>query len=97
VLTSAAEPLLNVCGLKTGYGKIAVLHGVDLRVARSEVVTLLGPNGAGKTTLLRAVSGLLPCNGGGVQFDGRDIVGRGSHERVWSMWSRGIECSHSNL
>src|SRR5271155_5777710 len=56
---SAADPLLRVAGLSAGYGKISVLHGVDLTVGASEVVALLGPNGAGKTTLLRAVSGLL--------------------------------------
>jgi branched-chain amino acid transport system ATP-binding protein len=80
VPTLAAEPLLDIRDLKTGYGKISVLHGVDLRVVQGEVVALLGPNGAGKTTLLRAVSGLLPCSGGGVRFDGRDIVGMGPRE-----------------
>ena len=73
----AAEPLLRVAGLSTGYGKIGVLHGVDLTVGAGEVVALLGPNGAGKTTLLRAVSGLLPWSGG-VHFDGRDLARRRS-------------------
>ncbi len=57
---SAAEPLLNVADLATGYGKIGVLHGVNVTINAGEVVALLGPNGAGKTTLLRAISGLLP-------------------------------------
>ena len=70
----AGEPLLRVAGLHAGYGKAAVLHGVDLHVAAGEVVALLGPNGAGKSTLLRAVSGLLPCTGT-VRFDGRDVRG----------------------
>jgi branched-chain amino acid transport system ATP-binding protein len=74
VLTSAAEPLLSVARLESGYGKIRVLHGVDLSIAAGEVVALLGPNGAGKTTLLRALSGLLPVNAGSVRFDGRDIT-----------------------
>jgi branched-chain amino acid transport system ATP-binding protein len=73
VLTSEADPLLKVTALESGYGKIRVLHSVDLRVASGEVVTLLGPNGAGKSTLLRAISGLLPVNPGSVTFDSRDI------------------------
>ncbi|MGA7808299.1 ABC transporter ATP-binding protein [Bradyrhizobium sp.] len=71
---SAAEPLLAVRAVESGYGKIRVLHGVDLTIAAGEVVALLGPNGAGKTTLLRAVSGLLPVNAGEVHFAGRDIT-----------------------
>ncbi len=74
MLTSAAEPLLSVRALESGYGKIRVLHGVDVSIAAGEVVALLGPNGAGKTTLLRALSGLLPVNAGEVRFDGRDIT-----------------------
>jgi branched-chain amino acid transport system ATP-binding protein len=63
-----------VKGLNSGYGKIVVLHGVDMQVHAGEVVALLGPNGAGKTTLLRAVSGLLPI-AGSVHFGGRDLRG----------------------
>ena len=63
MLISAPDPLLNIAGLSTGYGKIRVLRGVDMTVGAGEVVALLGPNGAGKTTLLRAVSGLLPWSG----------------------------------
>src|SRR3954454_21869650 len=74
VLTSAAEPLLAVDGLESGYGKIRVLHGIDFTVAAGEVVALLGPNGAGKTTMLRALSGLLPVNAGQVRFDGRNMT-----------------------
>jgi branched-chain amino acid transport system ATP-binding protein len=76
---SAAEPLLEVARLSTGYGKIGVLRGVDLTVGAAEVVALLGPNGAGKTTLLRAVSGLLPWSGR-VRFAGRDLAGLGPRE-----------------
>ena len=74
MLTSAAEPLLAVGRLESGYGKIRVLHGIDLTVSPGEVVALLGPNGAGKTTMLRALSGLLPVNAGHVRFDDRDMT-----------------------
>ena len=73
--TSADDLVLDVAGLHAGYGKIAVLHGVDLRVGRAEIVALLGPNGAGKTTLLRAVSGLLTPTSGTIAFNGRDMRG----------------------
>ena len=75
---SAPETLLEVSKLEAGYGKIAVLHGVDLRVAAGEVVSLLCPNGAGKTTLLTAISGLLPWSAGGVRFGDRDMGGGGA-------------------
>src|SRR5438445_10330333 len=71
---SGPDPLLDIAGLATGYGKIGVLRGIDLKVGAGEVVALLGPNGAGKTTLLRAVSGLLPWSGS-VRFAGRDLAG----------------------
>src|SRR5258705_11341053 len=71
---SAPDPLLDIAGLSTGYGKIGVLRGVDMTVGAGEVVALLGPNGAGKTTLLRAGSGLLPW-AGSVRFAGRDLAG----------------------
>jgi len=71
----AAETLLAVRGLEAGYGKIDVLHGVDLSVGAGEIVALLGPNGAGKTTLLRAVSGLLSWKAGTVTFGDRDLAG----------------------
>jgi branched-chain amino acid transport system ATP-binding protein len=74
VLTSGAEPLLQVSSLESGYGKIRVLHGVDLHIGQGEIVTLLGPNGAGKSTLLRAISGLLPVTSGTMRFDGRDMA-----------------------
>ena len=77
---SVDEPLLEVHGLKAGYGKIVVLNGVDLTVGAGEVVALLGPNGAGKTTLLRTVSGLLPCTAGRVRFNGVDLSGIGPRE-----------------
>jgi branched-chain amino acid transport system ATP-binding protein len=91
VPTSAAEVLLDVKGLNAGYGKIVVLHGVDLFVRAGEVVALLGPNGAGKTTLLRAVSGLLPWNAGNVHFGGRSLQGAGPRETTRAGLTHVIE------
>ena len=78
---SAPEPLLEITGLSSGYGKIGVLRGIDLRVGAGEAVALLGPNGAGKTTLLRAVSGLLPRTGA-IRFAGKDMAGASPRETV---------------
>jgi branched-chain amino acid transport system ATP-binding protein len=79
---SAPETLLEIGGLEAGYGKIGVLHGIDLTIGKGEIVALLGPNGAGKTTLLRAVSGLLPLTAGAVRFGGRDLAGAGPRGAV---------------
>jgi branched-chain amino acid transport system ATP-binding protein len=77
---SEAEPLLRVEGLHAAYGKVAVLHGVNLQIMSGEFVALLGPNGAGKTTLLRAISGLLPWAEGDIVFAGRSLRGVGPRE-----------------
>jgi len=66
--------LLELEGLETGYGKLPVLHAVDLRVDENEMVALIGPNGAGKTSLGKAVFGLLPAMGGSISFDGEDLT-----------------------
>jgi branched-chain amino acid transport system ATP-binding protein len=67
--------LLEVEGLRAGYGRLPVIFGVHLEVGEGEVVALLGLNGAGKTTTLRAISGMIPVMGGKVRFDGKDIAG----------------------
>ena len=72
---SEPDIILRVSGLTAGYGKVGILHGVDMEIRRGELVTLLGPNGAGKTTLLRAISGLIPWNGGDVTFAGSSLRG----------------------
>ncbi|MEO9191068.1 MAG: ABC transporter ATP-binding protein [Acetobacteraceae bacterium] len=77
---SAPESLLEIRDLRSGYGKIRVLHGVDMTIGAGEIVALLGPNGAGKTTLLCATAGLLPWNTGSVHFGGRDMSGAGPRE-----------------
>ena len=64
------EPLLEVAGLESGYGKKTVLQGVSLHVGEGEVVALLGHNGAGKSTTLKTILGLLRARSGGVRFAG---------------------------
>ena len=88
---SAAEPVLKVSALQAGYGKVRVLNGVDMTIAKGEIVALLGPNGAGKTTLLRAISGLLPVESGQVSFDGRDMRGLSPRDCVQAGLSHVLE------
>ncbi len=77
-----APALLEVDGLDARYGKLAVLHGVSLRVAAGELVAVLGPNGAGKSTLLRAISGFDAIRSAGtIRFAGRDLA-RSSPEAI---------------
>ncbi len=59
--------------LRAGYGRIEVLHGIDLELRRAEVTALLGPNGAGKTTTLAALSGLIRPWGGCRHVDGHHL------------------------
>ena len=69
--------LLEIHDLVVGYGRHAVLHGIDIVVEEGEVCVLLGLNGAGKTTTVTAVAGLLRPTSGRIQFDGKTL-GRSS-------------------
>ena len=69
-------PLLEVSGLRAGYGRLPVVFGIELTVEEGEIVALLGLNGAGKTTTLRAISGMIPVMEGSVRFGGADITGQ---------------------
>jgi branched-chain amino acid transport system ATP-binding protein len=70
-----AEPLLELRDVRASYGKIEVLHGVDLVVPQGSVVALLGPNGGGKTTTLKVASGQMVPTAGCVHVGGRHVNG----------------------
>ena len=76
------EPLLEVRGLKAGYGPIEVIRDVNIYVKPGEVVACIGANGAGKTTTLRAISGVIKPRAGSVFLDGEDITGRRAEQVV---------------
>ena len=78
--------LLEVRGLRAGYGSVEVLRGIDLRLEQGRVATIIGANGAGKTTTLLAISGILKPTAGAIEFGGSEIGGRPPHEIV----SRGL-------
>jgi branched-chain amino acid transport system ATP-binding protein len=71
----ASSLILELQGLRAGYGEIQVLWGIDMNVRRGEITALIGSNGAGKTTLMRALSGLIPVQGGSYLSEGRDLTG----------------------
>jgi branched-chain amino acid transport system ATP-binding protein len=74
--------MLSIKGLRSGYGKIEVLHDIAVDIAQGQIVTLIGANGAGKTTLLKTISGLLRPSAGGITFEGKSIVRRPPHQIV---------------
>jgi branched-chain amino acid transport system ATP-binding protein len=74
-MAEPTTPLLEVSSLRSGYGRVEVLHGVSLTVQPGETVTIVGANGAGKSTLLKTLVGLLKPFGGTVTYQGRAIGG----------------------
>ena len=73
---------LVATGIVSGYHQSPVLHGIDVRVRRGEVVCVLGANGAGKSTLARTLAGLLALRRGSIYLDGRSIGERSVGDRV---------------
>ncbi len=68
-------PALELRGLRAAYGRIEVLHGVDLVVPEGTVMALLGPNGGGKTTTIKVASGQMTPTAGCVHIGGRHVNG----------------------
>ncbi len=77
----AQNPAIQVDGLQKSYGKLQVLKGVDLAVARGSIFALLGSNGAGKTTIVRILSTLLKPDGGTASVDGFDVLSQPARVR----------------
>ncbi|HVD38814.1 MAG TPA: ATP-binding cassette domain-containing protein [Solirubrobacterales bacterium] len=67
--------MLELRGLRVAYGRVEVLHGVEMSLGEGEVVGVVGPNGAGKTSLLRAICGLATASAGEINFGGRALCG----------------------
>lgn len=81
--------MLSIEGLRSRYGRIEVLHGIDLVVNSGEIVTVVGANGAGKTTLLKCIAGVQPVSQGSVTFRGEEITIVPAFKRL----SRGLALS----
>ena len=76
-----ADVVLEVADLRAGYGRVPVLHGVNLQIHEGEAVGIVGHNGMGKTTLLKVIMGLLPSSGGRIVLDGSEATGSPAHQR----------------
>ncbi|MFA7413346.1 MAG: ABC transporter ATP-binding protein [Rhizobium sp.] len=74
--------MLTVEGLRSRYGRIEALHGIDLHIDSGEIVTIVGANGAGKTTLLRCLSGLQPISAGQIIFRGEALATTPAYKRL---------------
>jgi branched-chain amino acid transport system ATP-binding protein len=68
------QSLLEVSGLRAGYGGTSILQDVDFSVPTGEIVAIIGRNGVGKTTLLKSLIGLLPATAGTVRYQGADVT-----------------------
>jgi len=68
--------LLEVQNVRSGYGKVPILHDVSLHVDERELVAVIGANGAGKSTLMKTITRLLPLMAGSIVFDGTDLSDR---------------------
>jgi branched-chain amino acid transport system ATP-binding protein len=75
-------PFLSLEGLKAGYGRMEILHGVDMAVAKGQSVCLIGPNGAGKSTVLHTIFGMTSIFGGAVQVGGNDVTRMSSDKKL---------------
>jgi ABC-type polar amino acid transport system ATPase subunit len=83
-----AEPMLQLKGIHKRFSELEVLKGVDLEVAKGEVVCILGPSGSGKSTLLRCVNLLEPPEEGEIFLEGQDICkgpNSGTGEQSWEL------------
>ena len=74
--------MLEIRGLKAGYGKVEILRGIDLDVGPGEIVAVLGSNGVGKSTLNNNISGLYRPFAGSIRFKGEELIGKQSSDIV---------------
>ena len=74
--------MLKLAGVKTFYGNIQALKGIDLEISQGEIITLIGANGAGKSTTLMSICGIVPPRAGSITFEGRPINGMKPNEIV---------------
>jgi ABC-type branched-subunit amino acid transport system ATPase component len=79
--------LVDVDGVRAGYGRTEVLHGVSLRVPAARCIALLGSNGAGKSTLLKTIAGFLTPTAGSIRLRGTEMGKAAVHERARAVFA----------
>jgi branched-chain amino acid transport system ATP-binding protein len=76
------EVIVAVDDLVSGYGRMEILHGVNLRVGAGQSLCLIGPNGAGKSTVLHSIYGLTRIFSGKIVANGRDVTRLPPNEKL---------------
>ena len=76
--------MLSVRDLRVSYGMSEVIHGIDLDVGENETVAIMGRNGMGKTTLFKSLIGMIPCSGGEINFNSKELSKLQPYQRVAS-------------
>ena len=79
---AGGAPVLSVSGLHAGYGKMEILHGVDLQIAPGRALCMIGPNGAGKSTVLHSIYGFTRISAGSIVAHGKDITRLSPNEKL---------------
>ncbi|MDE0050938.1 MAG: ABC transporter ATP-binding protein [Rhodospirillales bacterium] len=79
---AGGEPAIDIRGLRAGYGRMEILHGIDLVAGQGQSLCLIGPNGAGKSTVLHSAFGFADVMAGSIQVGGRDVTRLASSRRL---------------
>ena len=79
---SSSNVHLTISNLSAGYGKMEILHNLDLYVSRAQSLCLIGPNGAGKSTILHSIYGFTNIFKGKIEIDGKDITNQSPAEKL---------------
>lgn len=76
------EDFVAIDGLLAGYGKMEILHGLDLRLGKGQSLCLIGPNGAGKSTILHSIYGFTNIGGGSINIGGSNVTDLSSNDKL---------------
>jgi branched-chain amino acid transport system ATP-binding protein len=79
---AGGPPVLTISGLRAGYGRMEILHGIDLKIAAGRALCMIGPNGAGKSTVLHSIYGFTRISAGSILVDGREITRLTSNQKL---------------